>query len=76
MERLKVGGGVISANIVHHGEVIEEDINMSHLRVRSRRATSSDCISFLRPGIDVCVLSESNTENEDDETDSEPVSPM
>lgn len=77
MERLKIGGGAISAHIVDNGEVTEEDVPMSHLRVRSRRATPSDCISFLRQGVDVCVFSTSpDSEDTDDERNAEPVSLM
>ncbi|XP_057784680.1 SNF2 domain-containing protein CLASSY 1-like [Salvia miltiorrhiza] len=74
VERLKVNGGAISTHIVENGEVIEEDLPMSHLRVRSRRAIVSDCISFLRQGVDVCVFSTfHNPEDSDDETSDEPV---
>lgn len=75
MERLKVNGGAISTHIVENGEVIDEDLPMSHLRVRSRRAVISDCISFLRQGVDVCVFSTfHNPEDSDDETSDDPVS--
>ncbi|MCI78040.1 SNF2 domain-containing protein CLASSY 1-like, partial [Trifolium medium] len=30
---------------------------LSDIRMRSRKTTVSDCACFLRPGIDVCVLS-------------------
>ncbi|KAI3458492.1 hypothetical protein Pfo_015155 [Paulownia fortunei] len=74
VERLTIGGGAISAHIVDNGEVIEEDIPMSHLRIRSRKATGSDCTSFLRPGVDVCLLSTShNSENTDDKRNAAPV---
>lgn len=75
MERLKVNNGAISTHIVENGNVIEEDLPMSHLRVRSRRAIVSDCISFLRQGVDVCVFSKyQNPEDSDDEGSDEPVS--
>ncbi|KAL0299335.1 UNVERIFIED_CONTAM: SNF2 domain-containing protein CLASSY 2 [Sesamum radiatum] len=74
VERLKIGDGAISTHIVENGVVVEEDIPMSHLRIRSRKAMPFDCTSFLRPGVDVCVLSASqNSENTDDERNAEPV---
>lgn len=74
VERLKVNNGAISTHIVENGNVIEEDLPMSHLRVRSRRAIVSDCISFLRQGVDVCVFSKyQNPEDSDDEGSDEPV---
>lgn len=75
MERLKINGGAISSHIVEKGVVIDKDLPMSHLRVRSKRATVSDCISFLRQGVDVCVFSTfHNPEDSDDEKSDEPVS--
>ncbi|KAL2251287.1 UNVERIFIED_CONTAM: SNF2 domain-containing protein CLASSY 1, partial [Sesamum indicum] len=74
VERLKIGDGAISTLIVENGVVIEEDIPMSHLRIRSRKAMSFDCTSFLRPGVDVCVLTTSqNSENTHDERNAAPV---
>lgn len=74
MECLKVNGGAISTHIVQNGEVIDVDLPMSHLRVRSRRAIVYDCISFLRQGVDVSVFSTfHNPEDSDDETSDEPV---
>ncbi|KAL3837781.1 hypothetical protein ACJIZ3_022372 [Penstemon smallii] len=76
VERLKISGGAISANFIHNGEVIEEDIPMSYFRIRSRKATLSDCASsFLRQGVDICVLTTNqNTKNTDDKkTTTEPV---
>ncbi|KAK4385284.1 SNF2 domain-containing protein CLASSY 1 [Sesamum angolense] len=74
VERLKIGDGAISTHIVENGVVVEENIPMSHLRIRSRKAMPFDCTSFLRPGVDVCVLSASqNSENTDDERNAEPV---
>ncbi|MCL7041445.1 hypothetical protein MKW94_018472 [Papaver nudicaule] len=36
---------------------IKEKIPIANLRMKSRRATVSDCICFLRPGVDICLLS-------------------
>ncbi|KAK6145563.1 hypothetical protein DH2020_022383 [Rehmannia glutinosa] len=74
VERLEISDGAITTHVVDNEDVVQVDIPMSHLRVRSRKATWSDCASFLRPGIDVCVLSTTHTsENDDDETNAEPV---
>ncbi|KAG8380895.1 hypothetical protein BUALT_Bualt06G0064300 [Buddleja alternifolia] len=74
VERLKVADGAISTNIADNGDVIEEDIPLSHLRIRSRKATWSDCTSFLRQGVDVCVFSTPpKSEDSDDETNDDPV---
>ncbi|CAN0888413.1 SNF2 domain-containing protein CLASSY 2 [Linum grandiflorum] len=47
--------------ITHYGDHFHlgaaEKSPLPNLRVRSRQATASDCICFLRPGIDVNVLS-------------------
>ncbi|CAA0831350.1 SNF2 domain-containing protein CLASSY 1 [Striga hermonthica] len=61
VERLYIIDGSITAHVVDDGEVIEEVIPMPNLRVRSREATSSDCTSFLRSGIDISVLSTAHT---------------
>lgn len=77
MERLRIFGGSISTDIiVNDGEITEEDIPMSHLRVRSRKATVADCTSFLRPGIDICALTTTqNSEDTDGDNIAQPVSP-
>ena len=75
MECLRIREGSISSHVVDNGEVIEENIPMSNLRIRSRKATLTDCTCFLRPGVDICVLSTSqHTENSDDEDNLDPVS--
>lgn len=75
VELLKIDNGTISTHILKNEDIIKEDIPLSHLRVRSRKATWLDCTSFLRPGIDVCVLSASGkSEDADDERNNEPVS--
>ncbi|GFS33583.1 chromatin remodeling 38 [Actinidia rufa] len=60
--------------LVDGGDLIEENVPMANLRIRSRKATLSDCTCFLRPGLDVCVLSTSQlTENTSEEESQEPV---
>ncbi|KAI3517493.1 hypothetical protein L1887_16708 [Cichorium endivia] len=47
---------------------------MSDLRIRSRKANLADCTCFLRPGIDVCVLSTiPKTEDDSNNENPEPV---
>lgn len=74
VERLKVTNGKIYTHLVDGEDIIEEDIPFSNHRIRSRKANLSDCICFLRPGVDVCVLSTSeDTESSSEEDYQEPV---
>lgn len=83
VERLRIRDGEIRMHVTDDEAVIETTIPVSNLRIRSRKATVSDCTCFLRPGIDICVLSTSqhteNIENSGDENieleNPEPVSP-
>ena len=59
VERLRIRDGAINMHVVGNGEIVEENIPMSTLRIRSRKATLSDCTCLLRPGIDICVLTTS-----------------
>lgn len=54
--------------------VTEEDIPMSHLRIKSRKATCHDCTSFLRPGVEICVFFIPQYSKRSDEEKEEPVS--
>lgn len=40
----------------------------SDIRIKSRKATLSDCHCFLQPGVDICVLSNFEC-NDDDDSD-------
>ncbi|GFZ15068.1 chromatin remodeling 38 [Actinidia rufa] len=74
VERLRIRDGAIIMLLVDGGDLIEENVPMVNLRIRSRKATLSDCTCFLRPGLDVCVLSTSQLiENTSDEESQEPV---
>lgn len=42
---------------------------LSDIRIRSREATLSDCSRFLRPGIDICVLSPPQQSKDSEEID-------
>lgn len=61
VERLRIQNGAITMHIIDDEEVIEEMIPMSNLRMRSRKATINDCSRLMRPGLDVCVLTTSDT---------------
>lgn len=75
MERLRISVGTITTYVLVNEEVIEENIPVTDLRIRSRKATLSDCACFLRPGLDVCALSiPYQAEDSDDEQDVKPVS--
>lgn len=75
VERLRIKDGAITMLLVDGGNIEEENVPLSNLRVRSRKATYSDCTCFLRPGLDVCVLSTLQlTENSSEEEKQEPVS--
>ena len=69
VERLRIKDGAITMHVVDNGEVIEEMIPTSNLRMRSRKATINDCSCILRPGLDVCVLTASS-DTEDSSEDS------
>nr|XP_043630186.1 SNF2 domain-containing protein CLASSY 1 [Erigeron canadensis]XP_043630191.1 SNF2 domain-containing protein CLASSY 1 [Erigeron canadensis] len=57
VECLRIRNGVVSMFILHKGETTEENVSVSDLRIRSRKANMADCTCLLRPGIDVCVHS-------------------
>ncbi|XP_057509989.1 SNF2 domain-containing protein CLASSY 1-like [Actinidia eriantha] len=75
VECLRIGvGAIVTLLLNDDGDVFEECFPISNLRLRSRKATFSDCSCFLRPGVDVCVLSTCQlTENASEEEDLEPV---
>ena len=47
---------------------------LSDIRISSRKATLSDCSRFLRPGIDICVLSAPQQSTDSDAIVIDPVS--
>ncbi|KAL8172373.1 hypothetical protein V2J09_024177 [Rumex salicifolius] len=64
VERIRISLGTLVLHIVEFGYIFEEKSFLSTLRLRTRRASLSDCTCFLRPGVDICVLSPSrDTEN-------------
>ncbi|KAL6980760.1 SNF2 domain-containing protein [Sarracenia purpurea var. burkii] len=74
VERLRIKDGAITMILVDGENMNEENVPMANLRIRSRKATFSDCTCFLRPGLDVCVLSTFQlTEDSSEEENQEPV---
>ncbi|CAL5406312.1 unnamed protein product [Camellia sinensis] len=56
-----------------YGDLIEENVPISNLQIRSRKATLSDCTCFLRPGLVFCVLSTpQGTEDSSDDENQDP----
>ncbi|XAR65978.1 Thymine dioxygenase [Bertholletia excelsa] len=74
VECLKIRNGSITMLLVDGENFIEENVTISNLRIRSRKATLMDCTCFLRPGLDVCVLSTTQFGgNSGEEENQEPV---
>lgn len=68
VELIRIMNGTLTMHFVDNQYVIQDKSPFSNLRIRSRQATLFDCTCFLRPGVDICVLSASeHTEGENDE---------
>lgn len=74
VELIRIEDGTMTMHLKDNQCYTEKRRPFSNLRIRSRKATSSDCTCFLRPGIDVCVLSASQDAECSDEENEEPVS--
>ncbi|XP_028098821.1 elongation factor 1-gamma-like [Camellia sinensis] len=73
VERLQIWNGVITMLLFDYGDLIEENVPISNLQIRSRKATLSDCTCFLRPGLVFCVLSTpQGTEDSSDDENQDP----
>lgn len=57
VEFIKVKSGSMSIHFTDNHHMVMDKGALSDIRIRSRKATVSDCSCFLRPGIDICVLS-------------------
>ncbi|KAJ6683808.1 hypothetical protein OIU85_007498 [Salix viminalis] len=73
VELLQIRDGAMTVHFVDSHHSIEENGPFSNIRVKSRKATLSDCTCFLRPGVDVCVLSSSERAKNTGEGNPEPV---
>ncbi|KAJ8769477.1 hypothetical protein K2173_002967 [Erythroxylum novogranatense] len=60
VEFIEVRDGVMTLNFTDNTQLTAKNGPYANIRIKSRKATLSDCICFLRPGIDVCVLSSPN----------------
>ncbi|XP_019098277.1 PREDICTED: SNF2 domain-containing protein CLASSY 1-like isoform X2 [Camelina sativa] len=56
VEYLRIENGAMTMRLLENGQVLDDIRPFQRLRLRSRKATLVDCTSFLRPGLDVCVL--------------------
>ncbi|CAE6112231.1 unnamed protein product [Arabidopsis arenosa] len=56
VEYMRIQDGMMTIRLLENGYVLEDIRPFQRLRLRSRKAALSDCICFLRPDIDVCVL--------------------
>lgn len=56
VEYIRIEHGSMMVRLLENGYALEDIRPFQRLRLRSRKATLSDCTCFLRPGIDVCVL--------------------
>ncbi|KAI4306883.1 hypothetical protein L6164_030125 [Bauhinia variegata] len=73
VEVIKIEEGTITLHFMDKGCVLMEKGPFSDLRIRSKKATLRDCSCVLRPGIDICVLSTSQTTDLSDENNVEHV---
>ncbi|KAJ6371626.1 hypothetical protein OIU77_002024 [Salix suchowensis] len=73
VELLQIRDGAMTVHFVDSHHSVEENGPFSNIRVKSRKATLSDCTCFLRPGVDVCVLSSSERAKNTGEGNPEPV---
>ncbi|GLT78895.1 hypothetical protein SLA2020_504130 [Shorea laevis] len=68
---IRIENGVMIMYLTDNQHLIEEKRPFSNLRIKSREATLNDCTCFLRPGVDICVLS--LQADSSDESNQEPV---
>lgn len=73
VELIRIVNGSMTLHFEDFQTVIQEKSPIANLRIRSRQATLSDCTCFLRPGVDICVLSASQQGNSSDEGNQEVV---
>ncbi|CAH2078793.1 unnamed protein product [Thlaspi arvense] len=66
VEHLRIENGTMTMRLLENGHVLEDVRPYQRLRLRSRKATPIDCTSFLRHGVDVCVLYQKNVSLDED----------
>ncbi|CAN7031431.1 unnamed protein product [Brassica rapa subsp. trilocularis] len=71
VEYLRVESGSMTMRLFENGHVLDDVKPFQKLRLRSRKATTIDCTTFLRHGVDVCVLYQKDEVTPED--DLEPV---
>ncbi|XP_065881366.1 SNF2 domain-containing protein CLASSY 1-like [Euphorbia lathyris] len=64
VEHIEIRDGIVSIHFPDNRRVIEDKGPISNMRVKSRQAEESDCTLFLRPTVDICVLSSSKEDSE------------
>lgn len=74
MEFIRIEDGIVTMHLTDNQTLVEEKRPFSNLRIKSRKATLSDCTCFLRPGVDVCVLSATENEYNSEEENKDHVS--
>ncbi|RYR34844.1 hypothetical protein Ahy_A10g049887 [Arachis hypogaea] len=57
VEHMKIESGTMIIYFKENQRLVLKRGPTLDIRIKSRKATSSDCSSFLRPGVDICVLS-------------------
>lgn len=74
VKSISIKNATITLNFLNNQRMIKDKSPFPNLRIRSRQATSSDCTCFLRPGVDVCVISTSQKAKSKNEELKHPVS--
>lgn len=69
MEYLRVERGSMTMRLLEKGHVLDDVKPFQWLRLRSRKATTIDCTTFLRHGVDVCVLYQKDEATPEDDQD-------
>lgn len=70
---MRIKNGNLTVQFEHLGSGTWEIVSTNDLRLRSRKATPSDCRCFLRPGMDICVFSADPNATISDEENVKPV---
>lgn len=74
MESIKVKSGTMTIHFTDNHHMAMDKGTLSDIRISSRKAIVSDCSRFLRPGIDICVLTPPKQAKDSAGLNPEPVS--